>query len=248
MIILLTGATGFLGSSLKEYWRKQGYTVRDIGPLRLGQPMPPHLLESCHLLVHAAHDFSLDAFHRNHQGAISWFDAARAAGVPHQIFLSSFSARPDTPSIYGKTKYSIEQHFLQHGATIVRPGLVTGPGGLYARLVERLPSLAPLVEPDVRSVAIITLEDFLAAMTALVNNPQPGAWNLFAPHLLTTREFTHHIWRTQNKRGIIVPIPSALAIAVLRATRNATLLDSLQGQLANRVPIHTSDLHKLIPL
>lgn len=248
MIILLTGATGFLGSSLTQHWRKQGHTVRDTGRLRLGEPMPPHLLEACDLLVHAAHDFSLDAFHRNHQGTIAWFDAARAAGVPHQIFVSSFSARPDTPSIYGKTKYAIEQHFLAHNAIVVRPGLVTGPGGLYARLVDKLPTLAPLVAPDVRSVAIIPLEDFLAAMTALALHPQPGAWNLFAPGLLTTREFTHLVWRAQKKRGIIIPIPPALAIAVLRATRNITLLDSLQGQLANRVPIHASDLHKLIPV
>ena len=95
-------------------------------------------------------------------------------------------------------------------------------------------------------MAIITLEDFLAAMTALAGNPQPGAWNLFAPDFLTSREFTHRIWRSQNKHGIILTVPPALAIATLRATRNTILLDSLQGQLANRVPIHKSDLHKLI--
>lgn len=246
MIILITGATGFLGSSLSQHWRTQGHTVRDTGPLRLGQPMPPHLLEGCDLLVHAAHDFSLHAFHRNQQGTVAWFDAARAAGVPHQIFISSFSARPDTPSIYGNTKYAIEQHFLANNATVVRPGLVIGPGGLYARLVQRLSSIVPLVSPDSRAVAIITLEDFLAAMTALAGDPQPGAWNLFAPDFLTSREFTHRIWRSQNKHGIILTVPPALAIATLRATRNTILLDSLQGQLANRVPIHKSDLHKLI--
>lgn len=248
MRILLTGGSGFLGTSLQRHWRMRGHEVRDSGRCRLGEELPSPLVEGCEAMVHLAHDFGRDAAARNREGTMGWFDAAREAGVRRQLFASSFSARPDSPSLYGGTKYAIEQCMLERGAMVVRPGLVAGDGGMFAQMVRRLRRLSfvPLVMPDARSVAVVSLEDFLAAMTKLIEEYDTGAWNLFAPSLLTGREFTQLVWRGLGKRGMIIGVPPALAMVCLRLTGATMALDSVKGQLANSVPLHRSNLEKLL--
>ena len=111
MKILLTGASGFLGTSLRQHWQLRGHEVRDLGR-RLGEQLPAQLVEGCEAMVHLAHDFRRDAAERNREGTMAWFEAARRAGVRRQLFASSFSARADSPSLYGGTKYFIEQCML----------------------------------------------------------------------------------------------------------------------------------------
>ncbi|MBL8177558.1 MAG: hypothetical protein JNK48_22975 [Bryobacterales bacterium] len=248
MRILLTGANGFLGSSLAEHWRALGHEVRDSGGCRLGEELPCALPAGCDAVIHLAHDFAPNAAAVNMQGTMSWFEAASRAGVRWQVFVSSFSARPDSLSSYGSAKYAIEQHVLEQGATVVRPGLVAGNGGMFARMVRTLHRLpvAPLVLPDARSVAVISLSDFLEAMTKLMVECATGPFNLFCPALLTGREFTHAIWSAMGKKGLVIEVPPSVAIACLRLTGASSALDSVRGQLANAVPIHRGDLASLI--
>ena len=48
-------------------------------------------------------------------------------------FFSSYSAHDQSDSLYGKTKYLIEQKF-KNKIKIVRPGLVIGNGGTYKNI------------------------------------------------------------------------------------------------------------------
>ncbi len=248
MTVYVTGASGFLGQALAAHWRAHGFAVRDSGRARLGEALPDAAFAGCRAVVHLAHDFALDAAERNRQGTLAWFDAAARAGVPRQLFVSSFSARADSPSVYGATKFVMEQMFLERGAMVVRPGLVLGNGGMFARIVSALRRIpvAPLVLPDARSVAVVSLDDFLTAMTRLLQGPEAGAWNLFAPSLLTGREFTHALWRGLAKRGLVLGVAPGLATGWLRLVGAHSALDSVRGQLANRVPIHRSDLEKFV--
>lgn len=249
MTIVITGASGFLGSSLASHFRARGHEVRDTSPARLGQPAPPGVFAAADCVFHAAHDFAADAFERNTAGTRLWFEAARGAGVRHQIFLSSYSARPGSPSLYGRTKLAIEPLFLEAGQTVIRPGLAAGPGGLFARFVTQLGRwhVAPLVAADSRTVAIVALADLLEAATQIAERDIRGAFGLFAPDLLTGREFVRAVWRGLRTAGIVLPIPAPLAIAVLRATGAAGPLDSLRGQLANATLFHASDLGRFVP-
>lgn len=248
MTVYLTGASGFLGQALAAHWRVHGFVVRDSGRARLGEVLPDAAFAGCDAVIHLAHDFAPGAAERNRQGTIAWFDAAVRAGVQRQIFVSSFSARADSASVYGATKFAMEQTFLERGAMVVRPGLVVGNGGMFARMVgtlRRLP-VAPLVLPDARSVAVISLEDFLAAMTRLLEGTETGAWNLFAPSLLTGREFAHAVWRGLAKRGVVLGVWPGLALGWLRLVGAERELDSVRGQVANRVPVHRSNLQGLV--
>lgn len=248
MTVFVTGATGFLGATLTAHWRARGFAVRDSGHARLGEALPDAEFAGCDAVVHLAHDFALEAAERNRQGTMAWFDAAARAGVQRQLFVSSFSARSDSASVYGSAKFAIEQMLLPRGSLIVRPGLVAGNGGMFARMVRTLrhTPVAPLVLPDARSVAVVSMEDFLTAMTRLLEGSEMGAWNLFAPSLLTGREFTHAVWRGLAKRGFVLGVPQGLAVGSLRLVGADRALDSVRGQLANRVPIHRSDLERFV--
>ena len=247
MNILITGIGGFLGSSLATVWRAEGHTVSGPGR-RLEDPPPSTALARQDIVIHCAHDFSPGAEQRNREGTLSMFEAAKNAGAVRQIYVSSYSARPDSPSRYGATKYVIEQDLLARGAVIVRPGLVAGPGGMFAKLAldVRRRSLTPLVYPDQKTVAVIGLPDLLSAFTALLQPTDRREWNLFSAPLISSRDFVQAVWRASGHQGRIFSVPPWLASIALRVA-NPSLADSLRAQLANQIPIHHSDLLALVP-
>ena len=247
MNILITGIGGFLGSSLATYWRTAGHTVSGTSH-HFGDPPPSRALTRQDTVIHCAHDFSPGAEQRNREGTLTMFEAAKNAGATCQIYISSYSARADSPSRYGATKYAIEQEFLARGGMIVRPGLVAGPGGMFARLARDLQRrrFAPLVYPDAKTVAVIGLPDLLAACNALIEPLERREWNLFSAPLISSREFAEAVWRARGRSGRIFSVPPWLASITLRFA-NPSLADSLRGQLANQTPVHHSDLLALVP-
>lgn len=243
MKIVISGATGFLGSTLRRHWQSAGHVVADTGAYRLGQAVPQHRMDGADLFVHAAHAFGPDQMQCNIDGARALVEST---GARRNVFLSSLSAHAGARSEYGATKFAIERFFLDEGFTVVRPGLVAGPGGLFKRLTGNLQKwrIAPLVDPHTRDVAVIALPDFLAAVTAIVESNQIGAWNLFAPELVTPAEFARAVWRTN---GTILPIPGKLAEIGLAVAGATTMLDSLRGRRYPLSPFHRSDLPKFLP-
>ncbi len=243
MRILITGISGLLGSSLAAHLRAEGHEVSGARH-RLGEP--PQAVDA-ELVIHGAHDFSAGAVRRNREGTLAMFEAASAAGS-RQIYISSYSARADSPSPYGATKYAIEQEVLARGGTIVRPGLVAGGGGMFARYSRDVGkrSFVPLVYPDAKAVAMIALPDLLLAFSAILARSDARAWNLFSEPLISSREFVEAVWRARGRRGRVWSVAPWIALAALSVVSPA-MRDSLRGQLANQRPVHNSNLKSLVP-
>jgi nucleoside-diphosphate-sugar epimerase len=189
--MLITGATGFIGSRLATVALARGYTVKTLtrsdwsGPPRvdvqhrsygvLPDRIPPNVMQGVAVVVHCAawvKEGEESAFAVNVKGTMRLVELARKAGVQTFIFLSSQSARLDAFSAYGRSKYAAEQALLSESGTtivILRPGLVTGPGGtqgLYGRLcrlVESLPVI-PLLGGGRSIVQPIHVDDLCAAI------------------------------------------------------------------------------------
>lgn len=248
MTIVITGMSGFLGSALFRHLTAQGHDVRGVGSLRLGDPFRPDLFCATDCVVHGAYDFAPDARARNIHGTLGWFEAAREQGVARQIFISSHSARADAPGVYGATKFELEKSFAERGATVVRPGLIAGPGGVFWKLAASLlgTRIAPLLRPDPSVLAIVGLGDFLTAMSELLVRPT-GVWNLFHSRLLTGREFADAVWNSRGVRGRTILVPPAMALAAVAVAGNREWKDRVRTQLVNRNPVHQSDLRELVP-
>lgn len=163
--MLITGATGFIGSRLAALALVRGYAVKtltrsdwDSFPAvpasrryfgTLPAQIPEESLQDVDVVVHCAASIEVAediASAVNIEGTIRMAQLAQQAGVATFIFLSSQSAKPDAISAYGKTKYAAEQALLDMDGLniiILRPGLVTGAGsrGLFQRMSGMVGSL-----------------------------------------------------------------------------------------------------------
>jgi len=258
MKIFITGIRGFLGSQIADVLRARGHTVlgSSTSPehppcLRMGDAVDPKIFEDADTVVHAAHDFTPGALERNVAGSRLLFEAASGR---RQIFISSHSARPDAICEYGISKYRIEQAYLTAGQAIVRPGLVIGPGGVFARTLRTLRTsrIIPLVDGGRDAVPILAIADFRDAMVALIESGASGAYNLLSEEMPAMRELFETVLRIDSRRAVLVPIPFRVALAAIGtmeflhvpAPFNA---DSLRAVRLNRVCIHQSNLRDLLP-
>ena len=130
MKIAVTGASGFIGSYLKDELSKDGFDVLALkrSPSSkvdseqrfvLGQPFDQKQLQSIDALIHCSYDFSLvrwkDIWRVNVEGSRMLFETARKAGVSKLLFISSLSSSPTSGSFYGRGKYEVERLVEQLG-------------------------------------------------------------------------------------------------------------------------------------
>lgn len=122
MRILVTGLSGFIGSSLGPHLAARGHEVRRDG------------MEGCEAVVHLANIAHARAdrtalWKVNVDGTVAIARQAAGAGVRRFLYLSSAKARePD--DLYGEAKLAAEQSLLQLRGlevVIIRPPLVYGP-------------------------------------------------------------------------------------------------------------------------
>ena len=165
--IAITGATGFIGSHLTQHFVSQGWKVLglcrwppdgeqnpgvEFVPYDLGKPVPEDALAGCDVLVHCAHVLysprQRDADRLNIEGSRHLFRAAERASVGKVLYLSSLSAHSEVQSHYAKSKLAVESLLNPERDTILRLGLVLGPGGFAGRLQAVLARtrIVPLID------------------------------------------------------------------------------------------------------
>ena len=153
----VTGASGYVGSRVAEYFETRNWTVfeftrRPGSRLSPGRVNVPFQLDShidptafrdngIRVVVHCAYDFhplNWDEIYRiNVEGSAKLLRAAKEAGVDRIILISSISAFEGCSSLYGKAKLEIERVAASLGAFIIRSGLVYGSrpsGGMFGAL------------------------------------------------------------------------------------------------------------------
>jgi NADH dehydrogenase len=226
--------------------------LRRCVPFDLGGGLRSEDFAGVDVVVHLAYDREA-GIEVNFAGVGRVFDAAAAAGVARQIFVSSYSARPDAVSEYGRLKYRLETFFLHRGHTIVRPGLVIGDGGLFARNMEKIlhTPLMPLLDGGIDLLPVVAAGDLALAITVLLDR-QPGAYNLFNPELVTMRRFVAEINRAAGHRAVYFSIPVKWAVRALFCASKLRVrlpidLDNLRGLKQNQKCPYASGLETLVP-
>jgi nucleoside-diphosphate-sugar epimerase len=255
MNVFITGVTGYLGQRLAASLVKQGHRVAGSSRREheLGQPVDPAMFEGYDVVIHAAHDFTRGAMDRNIEGTLACFAAARKRGVRRQIFLSSYSARADVLSEYGNTKHRIERMFLDGGETVLRPGLVVGNGGLFARQRTALlrTTVVPVIGDGSLPTAVISIRHFLDATEAAMVRGEPGVYGLFYDERPSMRQFVRAIKTHAGQRSVILPLPVSVAKVLVRLGRALGLNvpvdpDQIEALLLGATP-QKSDLPLLLP-
>lgn len=271
MRVFVTGAGGFIGRALARHLHEMGHTVSGSShdparlesladflersvELTLDGPVAPETFAHCDAVVHCAHDSTVGAAQRNIDGTRRIFEAAERAGVPFQLLIGSHSARPDAVSEYGRLKYALEQFFMAHGQAIIRPGLVIGDGGLFARNRRAIlrASFLPLPGADRTPVFYIALNDLMTCIERILDERLSGAFNLFVATPASLRDFVGAIARVHGRRSWILPLPATPLFLGLDLVKRLGIplpgaIDRLETMRQNMgEAVHVSDLARFV--
>lgn len=200
MKILLTGATGFVGTALRRELKAQGHDVRafvrvqsadKIDPREGIEVLPGDVLdthaclravEGCDALVHLVgirreyprDGISYEALHT--EATYGIVDAAARSKVQRVVYMSALGARPDAPSRYHRTKFESEEIVRQSGMrwTIFRPSVIFGPGDefhpLVAELVHR--QIVPVIDGAKSLLAPVSINNVVGPMARALVMPE----------------------------------------------------------------------------
>jgi uncharacterized protein YbjT (DUF2867 family) len=244
-VLLLTGATGLVGSAVLRRLLVRGDPVRCLvrDPRRLGADRVRvsiaigdladpatfrHALRGVRTVVHLA------GSERDQPGAAveelaglaTWrlLRAAERAGVEHFVWIAPLGATPHHPSRVHRAKALAAAAVAGAGlpATTLATSLVYAPGDRRLTRLERL-SLLPVVPLTGRGAARsqpIWAEDVAEAVVAVAAGGPPAGHRrleLAGPEVLTHREVVELSLRAARRRRRLVPVPLAVLRALLRA-------------------------------
>ena len=258
--VLITGASGFIGSALVREFSAKGWRVVGAGrtqPLSLPDgvewrkydlawtSLPDDFLEGIDAVVHGALMKRTDderSFDINVAAGKLLLDRAHQRDITRVAFLSSLAAHEGALSEYGKQKYVLERHFVQRGALVIRPGLVLGNGGLFASMCDYLRShrYVPLIGGGKQPLQTIYIDDLTAIVAEAIDRDLRDAFTAAEREPVTYRRFYEELGAMLDVRVAFLAIPFWTAeVAIAMAERLRVELpvdrDNLLGLRTMRV-------------
>ncbi len=239
-MILLTGATGFIGPHVVRALRAEDRPVRALvrdsaaaGKLHawgcetvVGDVTDAESLrqavEGCDVVVHlvAIINGTPAQFDRvMTQGTRSLVAAAKEAGVRRFVLMSALGVDASTKDLvpYYRAKWEMEQTVKASGLehVIFRPSFVFGPDGGALQQFRRIAKLAPvtpIVGPGTQRIQPIWIDDVAAYFAAALDMPEAAnrTFELGGPAIVTWNEFWSRLKQALGQRRPSVHIPFGL--------------------------------------
>ena len=198
--VLVTGASGFIGSSLVPRLVEAGHVPRLLVRRKPRQPSTPPAslaagdltdpaslraaVEGMDAVIHLGAATSAGrtdpaiAYRVNVGGASALVEACQAAGCRRIVAVSTQHVHLPRPGVYGRTKRIADAIFLGSGldVTVLRPSLVYGAGGQgvfakIAALAAKLPVI-PVVGPGQWHLRPVWVQDLNAVILAALAKPE----------------------------------------------------------------------------
>ncbi len=242
-MILITGATGFVGREIAKQAREQGFAVRAVvrEPNRArwlerefgvelfhGNILNPDSLSGsmkdvkCGIhLVGVIRERLEQTFERVHvDGTRNIVEAAKKGGVKRFLHMSALGARADGRSRYHKTKWEAEEIVRGSGLswTIFRPSVIFGKRDEFvndlARVI-RLAPFAPVIGDGENKLQPVAVEDVAHCFVAAVKSDASigQAYELVGPKVFTMNELMRVLRGAMGKRRKLIHVPLPIARA-----------------------------------
>jgi NADH dehydrogenase len=245
-MMLLTGATGTVGSALLRRLTAAGEPVRCLvrDPRRLGEQRvrvqialgdladPPsfrHALRGVDTVVHLAaairdqHYASIEEL--NAVATLRLVRAAERAGVRRFVFFSAMGARQHSRTRFFRAK-ALAQQAVESAAfetAVFRPSIVYAPGDPWLTLLERF-SYLPAIPVSGSGRALyqpIWADDVADCVVAalMAGGPRRRSFELAGPETLSYDEIVRAALEPTGRRRPLLHVPLPLVRASLRLLR-----------------------------
>ncbi len=249
-MLLLTGATGLVGTNLLPRLLAEGQQVRCLvrDPRRLGTQRvrvqialgdltdPPsfrNALRGVDTVVHLA-----AAIRDQPQGSIEELDgiatwrmveAAERQGVERFLFFSALGASTHHRTRLGRAKALAEQAVTEADlhSIVFAPSIVYAPGDAWLTLLERM-ALLPAMPVSGRGRACfqpIWAEDVAGCVVSALREPdgqRRRRYELAGPETLSHTEIVRTVLRALRRNRPLVHVPTPVVSRTLRALEAAT--------------------------
>ena len=245
-MILLTGATGTVGSALLRRLTADGTPVRALvrDQRRLGDQRvrvqialgdlsdPPsfrNALRGVQTVVHLAASIrdqprgSIEEL--NAVATLRLVRAAERAGVERFVFFSAMNAHHHSRTRFFRAKALAEEAVEESSldSIVFRPSIIYAPGDPWITLLDRLSRL-PAVPVSGSGRALyqpVWAEDVAAAVVNSLSNGN-STYELAGPEVLSYNDIVRVVLRAEHRRRRLVHVPLPIVRASLKLLRFAT--------------------------
>ena len=246
MLVLVTGASGFLGRRVVPELLARHHQVRCLvhspgrerfldrwdvevhygsvqDPASVAQAMYD-VQSVVHLvgIIRPSRRATFDGVHR--QGTANVVDAARSGGAREVIYVSALGATADPAYPYLASKMQAEVRVVGSGLayTILRPSVIFGPGDEFLTALAglvRLGPIVPVIGGGRNRMQPISVDDVARCIAESVGNSlvKGKTLDLGGPHRLSYNDLLHEVALAMSKRIRLLHVPLPLALPAVVA-------------------------------
>ncbi len=261
--IVISGASGFIGSALAQHFSQSGYAVSALVRslpkhqhpnlnyvlYHLEQPLPEMNFSTAPVFIHCAYSkqSSTNGVDANEIAAQHLLQHLKNNTIQHCIFFSSLSASSSSNTYYAQQKNKIEQVLAGTNNSVLRPGLVIGKGGLFYNtftFIKRF-GLLPLIGKGNQPVYYIGIDDLVKICEILIIEKRIGCFYALHHQAIPYKQFYKAIAQQFQKRLFLLPLPIGfikLAAKVYNAWPRTSKITSDAIKGLQQVPVPDANI------